>query len=412
MKEYYMKYLAAFILQVFMFCNVTSQAQWVQTSGANGSTIRGFAINGAGIFGCYTARYDSAGVIRSSDYGSNWSNVSTGLPQREIDFIFATGSNLFAAENDAGVYRSTDNGASWTSSGIAVAYIYRMAAIGANLFAGDANNGILTSTDNGTNWTTVNNGLTNTQIRALFVTGSSILAGTRGGGLFQSTNNGANWTAMNSGLNKYVYAIEKIGSNLFAGTGNAGVFLSTNNGASWTAVNNGLPIANPIYALVVSGTNLFAGTYGGGIYLSTNNGSNWAEVNTGLTYKGIQALMISGSYIYAGADLSGVWRRPLSEMITGVERSSELPAEFKLSQNYPNPWNPSTIIKYTIPKTSRVILKLYDITGKVIKTLVNEEKTAGNYELTIKAGNLPSGVYFYRIQAGSFVQTKKMILIK
>jgi hypothetical protein len=83
-----------------------------------------------------------------------------------------------------------------------------------------------------------------------------------------------------------------------------------------------------------------------------------------------------------------------------------------LSQNYPNPFNPSTKIKYSVPNSSQVVIKIFDILGNEIETLVNEEKPAGTYEVTWYAEQLPSGVYFYQLRAGSFVQTKKMLLLK
>jgi hypothetical protein len=89
-----------------------------------------------------------------------------------------------------------------------------------------------------------------------------------------------------------------------------------------------------------------------------------------------------------------------------------IPAEFTLLQNYPNPFNPTTKINYQIPELSFVTLKIYDILGSEIATLVNEEKPIGSYEFEFDATALPSGIYFYRLQAGSFVETKKMILIK
>ena len=89
-----------------------------------------------------------------------------------------------------------------------------------------------------------------------------------------------------------------------------------------------------------------------------------------------------------------------------------LPSELTLAQNFPNPFNPSTTIKYSIPITSTVVIKIFDILGNEIETLVNEEKPAGTYELTWNAASLPSGVYFYRIKTGSFVETSKMILMK
>jgi hypothetical protein len=83
-----------------------------------------------------------------------------------------------------------------------------------------------------------------------------------------------------------------------------------------------------------------------------------------------------------------------------------------LDQNYPNPFNPSTVISYSIPGLSFVSLKIYDILGKEISALVNEVQPAGNYQINFAADNLPAGVYFYRINAGNFNQTKKMVLLK
>ena len=101
-------------------------------------------------------------------------------------------------------------------------------------------------------------------------------------------------------------------------------------------------------------------------------------------------------------------------IITGVDEEilSLLPSDYKLSQNYPNPFNPSTKIKYSVPQTSQVQVKIFDVLGNEIETLVNEEKLAGTYEITWYAESLPSGVYFYRLQVGDFVETKKMLLMK
>jgi hypothetical protein len=106
-------------------------------------------------------------------------------------------------------------------------------------------------------------------------------------------------------------------------------------------------------------------------------------------------------------------------ILTGVEEEDQLPTEFALMQNYPNPFNPSTTITYNLPKTAKVELKVYDVLGNEVATLVNEEKNPGYYEVNFDAAimragqaGLTSGVYFYKIQAGSFVQTKKMLYLK
>jgi hypothetical protein len=98
--------------------------------------------------------------------------------------------------------------------------------------------------------------------------------------------------------------------------------------------------------------------------------------------------------------------------ITDVPRGNSLPKEFILSQNYPNPFNPTTKIEFSVPTSSQVSLKVYDLLGREVSTLVNEYKIAGNYEVVFNASNLPSGMYIYRLQGEKITLSKKMILIK
>jgi hypothetical protein len=224
----------------------------------------------------------------------------------------------------------------------------------------------------------------------------------------------AQWVQTNGPYGGFVSSFAISGNNIFAGTYYDGIFLSTDNGSSWNGVNNGLTNL-AVTSLAISGNNIFAGTgsrWGGGIFLSTDNGSSWNAVNNGLTDLYVLSLAISGNNIFAGTSSSGVWRRPLSEMTAVESNKDNLATEFALEQNYPNPFNPSTKIKYSIPQSSNVVIKVFDILGNEIETLVNEEKPAGTYEITWNATNLPSGVYFYQLKAGDFVQTNKMILLK
>ncbi|MCH8033899.1 MAG: T9SS type A sorting domain-containing protein [Bacteroidetes bacterium] len=109
-----------------------------------------------------------------------------------------------------------------------------------------------------------------------------------------------------------------------------------------------------------------------------------------------------------------------TESVMGfIHKSSEddkeknrLPKEYVLEQNYPNPFNPTSKISYSIQKDGLVSLKVYDILGKEVASLVNEPKIAGTYNIEFNASNLPSGIYFYRIQTGTFIDTKKLILLK
>ncbi|MFA3784086.1 FlgD immunoglobulin-like domain containing protein, partial [Melioribacteraceae bacterium 4301-Me] len=103
--------------------------------------------------------------------------------------------------------------------------------------------------------------------------------------------------------------------------------------------------------------------------------------------------------------------------ITGIKSNEIIPVQYTLFQNYPNPFNPTTIISYTLPKQSIVSLKIYDILGREVRTLVNTEQTAGTHKIEWDGKNnygsrVASGTYIYRIEAGDFIQSKKMILLK
>ncbi|MCZ6704250.1 MAG: T9SS type A sorting domain-containing protein, partial [Ignavibacteria bacterium] len=129
--------------------------------------------------------------------------------------------------------------------------------------------------------------------------------------------------------------------------------------------------------------------------------------NYQFTYYISDVLATSLSYRLKQIDYDGSF-----EYSDVVEVSNPAPTDFILHQNYPNPFNPETIIKYGIPTKTNVQLSIYNALGEMIKVLLNEVQTAGNYEVPFNASNLPSGIYFYRIQAEAFVETKKMVLMK
>lgn len=109
---------------------------------------------------------------------------------------------------------------------------------------------------------------------------------------------------------------------------------------------------------------------------------------------------------------TGFWHSYNEGITTNVDDQISFPTEFKLEQNYPNPFNPSTVIKFAVPERSMITLKVYDIIGRDIATLINEEREAGWYEQSFDASKLASGIYIYRLSAGAKVFSKKMMLIK
>ena len=414
---------AGFILSILFTSTNLLYAQWMQTNGPKNGVVGSLAVIGTNLFAGTTN-----GVFLSTDNGAIWSAVDSGLTNLYIDALIINpngtgGTNLFAGTSN-GIFLSTDYGTIWSAvdSGLTNLYINALTISpngtgGTNLFVGTIG-GVFLSTNNGISWTAAT-GL-QFPVTSFLVSGTNLFAGTNGEGVYLSTNYGTSWTAVNSGLmgsNRYVFCFtvslnETGGTNVFAGTV-GGVCLSTNNGISWTPIDSGLTPYR-INALLASGTNLFAGSGTNGVYLSTNNGTSWTAVNSGLNSLSVQSLVIIGDTLFAGTGASGgVWIRPLSDMITSVDQTElGLPTNFSLEQNYPNPFNPSTTVNYSVPKAGLVTIKVYDILGREATTLVNEQKNPGNYSVQFNAARLASGVYFYRMQSGSFIQTKKLILMK
>jgi hypothetical protein len=132
--------------------------------------------------------------------------------------------------------------------------------------------------------------------------------------------------------------------------------------------------------------------------------------NTSKDYLFTEQKLLSGKYSYRLKQIDRNGKFTYSQSVDVV--ISDMPKFFALQQNYPNPFNPSTVIRYQLPVNSKVSLKIYDLLGREIATLVNEEQSAGWKEVDWNATTVASGIYFYKIQSGSFIETKKMLLVK
>jgi hypothetical protein len=225
-----------------------------------------------------------------------------------------------------------------------------------------------------------------------------------------------NWFSISNGLpGSGILSLATQGSKVYASTagiGDSEVYYSSNRGENWIKISTGQYFGQ-IWSLVLADTSLFVASMGLGIFLTQDNGITWTWVKDGLTNLNVRSLYVTdNNYLFAGTRNGFVCKRPLSEMITGIGEQLSPPSVYTLSQNYPNPFNPSTKIKYKIPELTDVELKIYNVLGSEVITLVNETRSIGIYEVDFIATGLQSGIYFYRLQAGSFVETKKMVLMK
>jgi hypothetical protein len=161
------------------------------------------------------------------------------------------------------------------------------------------------------------------------------------------------------------------------------------------------------------GSKIIAGYLPGRLFVSTDGGNNWAETqpdgNVDAMWESA-SINSDGTIIIAGSLDGRLYIH--KDVVSDIKGRHELPKEFNLSQNYPNPFNPVTTINYQLPKDGQVTLKVYDILGREVKTLVNEFKQAGYYKAAFSASNLASGIYIYEIRVNEFRAVKKLTLLK
>ena len=192
--------------------------------------------------------------------------------------------------------------------------------------------------------------------------------------------------------------------------GDNGIIIHTTDGQNWFAQTN--PDNNSLFDVFFLNENEGWAVGAQGIVIhTTNGGTTWAVVGAGLTSNFLTGVHFTSSTNgYVSGNNKTLLKYTQSIGITPIPGT--LPEDYALMQNYPNPFNPTTNIRLEVKKSERIVLKVYDLLGKEIATLVNQKLNPGSYELTFDAGNIPSGVYFYRLEAGDYMETRKMLLIK
>jgi photosystem II stability/assembly factor-like uncharacterized protein len=412
------------------------------------------------------------GVLRSTDLGNTWDTISTGFIAQMTSSLFSTSDHItFASSNRSGTFRSSNGGNSWTPVASLPYMVEQFAEHpNGNLFATHGGN-LYRSTDRGISWTSrpINDNFSYPYYLAIdsfgtvFASGSystlpsmwsapriwrttdeglmwTIVSSPSPSGLFwypkaflrspqghffacfwgyssslflRSIDDGVTWIEIANGFPSNDYATTLLSTStdqIFAGTSSHGLFMSTDDGTNWYPTNFGLTDINAI--AVNRFGHLFIGTNSAGVFRSNDGGNEWFTINSNLPDLCVLSLSIdTDGYLLVGTRSCGVWRS-LSPTTDVHYFSHDTPFFFSLYQNYPNPFNPITTIKFQIPSTSFVILKVFDLLGKELSTLVNEKKSAGEYQVLWNGHGFSSGVYFYRLTANDFVETKRFVLLK
>ncbi|RMG24754.1 MAG: T9SS C-terminal target domain-containing protein [Bacteroidetes bacterium] len=365
----------------------------------------------------------SKGLFRSEDGGQNWQRVSrevVGFDYGSVRamYILPNGDMLAASTYD--IFRSTDGGNSWRELDFfgedVWDFVYDTSR-GA-LFAAAGQNrrgGVYYSNDGGISW--VLRGLGGLYVYELELTADGKLYALTRDGIFRSADSGTSWeevpTAFPSGT--YVYTLHALadGQKLLAGT-SKGIYISED-GQSWTGTQ--APSTSVASLLSTADGHIFAATEVG-LYVSENGGMGWTPHNSGLTDRRLGKMIVGpDGYLYAGSYSGKVFRsREAVQTLTATDPKAK-GEEVILGQNYPNPFKTSTQISFELPSAGPVVLDIHTVQGKVVRRLLDQPLAAGKHVVSWDGRDeharlLPTGTYFYRLQAGSFSATRPMVLLK
>jgi photosystem II stability/assembly factor-like uncharacterized protein len=352
---------------------------WTNVTGAPIGTSDVYAICGLDANTCLVSTSPAATfVFKTTNAGANWTQVFTQTGGFIDDIKFQNATTGFMYGDPVGarwsLWKTTDAGSTWDSAGLYLPQV---------------------GTEAGWN-------------NAMYVNGTTIMFGTNNTKIYKSTNFGTSWTSSATTGTANTYSVAFSGTTGFAGESAA--VKSTDGGTTFSAFT--VPGTGSIYSFNAVLTRFWYGR-GASIYGSTDNGGTFAAQYTGTGTYQAMSVKQDGNIIRGFCVSNGGGIVIYNDILTGiVKNQNEIPANFSLSQNYPNPFNPSTKINFNLPKSGNVTLKVYDILGSEVATLVDESLNAGTYNIDWNASSLSSGVYFYRLQTGDFTDTKKMMLVK
>ncbi len=406
-----------------------------------------------------------SGIFKSTNGGINWTRQNfnyngKNVVLNSVKFLnentgFAAGGHWSGAYyfNYQYIYKTTNGGVNWF-------YTYSAGSVGTvitKIIPLDENNiflalagtyfdastgGIYKSTNAGSNFSL---SVTKGESNALcFINSNTGWASgyymndvmLKRGHLLKTTNGGTNWVEQykDSMINATnIYSIQFLNQNTGFAIGSlynnkSRFFKTTNGGDNWDTVTYNHSRGNSLFFI-----NQSTGWIGGNSYpdtssiaYTTNGGANWIlqKKNYQATVKNI--FFINNQTGWAAFNSSNILKTTTSGLTFIQPINTEIPASFSLGQNYPNPFNPVTNIEFQVPSLSFpnvsiggyplghpfVKLVVYDLLGREVKTLVNEYKQAGTYQVSFNAEGLSSGIYFYKMTAGDFSETKKLVLIK
>ena len=409
------------VISAFLSLNLSAQNFWQATNGPDNNPIYSLIVTKDGTL----LAGGLGGLFRSTNNGDIWTAVTGSIASKNILSMaqHPTGT-LFALGGDTQtyivtVYMSTDDGSQWTDIQIGFElFATKCISIShsGTILVGGADT-LYRSTDVGASWSILPQDIIfyGSIITIIFDSSDIAYAGSVWGACY-STNDGESWNVLGAfRLEHYISSLAITSTNeIVAGTYGHGVYKVNGFSSTWTPI--GLTGKSSLSMITNKKGEVFLGRSNGEV-LKYIGDTSWVSLGTGIPSTYVWCLALDSlDYMYAGTANGTVYKsnNTVTEVINNFPNELK---HFFLKQNYPNPFNPTTTISYQIPARGVVTLKVYDLLGREVATLINEEKPAGSYEVQFNSHsgnvrNLTSGIYFYQLKAGNYLETNKMILLK
>jgi hypothetical protein len=395
--------------------NISGAADFVQTITASSN-------------GDFYASVWGQGVFKSTNDGTSWS--FSGMQGKYIPVMSVSPEGYIYAlarlQTYISIYRSTNNGAAWDqvfienltnnySSGGGIAFLpggIILAAMNVTVgpTIGDTAPYLMRSTDNGASF-----------IRTMVISGAgginefsvdelnNIYGSTQLAGIIKSTNAGTGW--QNAGVNFYTYSIIYNRDAKLTALLPFEVRRSTDRGATWFESTSLEGYPRTMYRSALGNFYLSMPTNSPKIRFSNNDCSSWSDNTTGFTAQSVYCFCSNSRNIILAGSNNGIFKK--QDVVTSVTEHTTKLNDYQLTQNFPNPFNPSTEINYNIGRGSFINVSIFDITGKKITELVNAVKPSGSYTVLFNADNISSGIYYYQLSINGIIKdTKKMTLLR
>ncbi len=412
------------IISIFFISNVFSQTQ------ITGSIFWGLYLDRQ-TDEIYTANHIGYGfVIKSTDLGDNWQVLASYLDGNTYSLVYTQNESIITASGSY-AYRivavSINNFISELEYNFTISTFLDLSG---NIYIGNCGLGgstgsLFRSSDDGISWNKITSLPAISVVESMLFTTDRIYISTQDDGIYYSSDNGNTWASCNEGL-PYLKtpSIAKTSDNtLFVAVqtndySKAYLYKSTDLGAHWIQASN-YEINGDVAKLFINSGDILFCNEDESILYSSDNGVSWINKNVGSEIYNFAEtstgfLIASGnSGIFISEDNGMSWNyKQITNTSIGTREPHTKKVDYYLSNNYPNPFNPRTTISFSLAESGNVHIDLYDIQGRIVKTLLNEYRSSGTHELGFYAGDLSSGVYIYKITAGRYKNSKKMILLK